>query len=66
MVRWTQRSNGVTDSAPKKDFGPIDKWREQSGLYKLGFDMESIKGLGLPFIAMIVPAILAILIWKYL
>jgi hypothetical protein len=60
------RSNAVTDSAPKKNFGPIDKWREMSGLYKLGFDIESIKGLTLPFVAMIVPAILALLIWKYL
>jgi hypothetical protein len=56
----------VTDPAPKKQFGPVDKFREQSGLYKLGFDFESMKGFGLPFIAMAVPIVLAILIWKYL
>ena len=56
----------MSDSAPKKQFGPVDKWREQSGLYKLGFDMESMKGFGLPFIAMAVPIVLAILIAKYL
>lgn len=56
----------MSDSAPKKDFGPIDKWREMSGLYKLGFDMESVKGFGLPFIAMAVPVILAVVIWKWL
>ena len=56
----------MSDSAPKKQFGPIDKFREQSGLYKLGFDFESMKGFGLPFIAMGVPIVLAILIWQFL
>ena len=51
---------------PQKNFGPVDKWREASGLYKLGFDAESFKGFVLPFLMMAVPAILAILIWKYL
>ena len=51
---------------PQKNFGPVDKWREASGLYKLGFDAESFKGLVLPFLIMIVPAIFAFLIWKYL
>ncbi len=55
-----------TDSDVKKHFGPIDKWREQSGLYKLGFSEESFKGLMFPFLAMIVPIILGILIWKFL
>lgn len=56
----------MSDSAPKKQFSPLDKFREQSGLYKLGFDMESVKGFGLPFLAMAVPIVLAILIWQYL
>lgn len=56
----------MSDSAPKKDFGPIDKWREASGLYKLGFDFESFKGFALPFIAMGVPILLALAIWKWL
>ena len=62
----TQGSTIVSESAPKKDFGPIDKWREMSGLYKFGFDFESFKGFALPFIAMAVPTILALAIWKWL
>lgn len=38
----------------KKDHGPVDMAREQSGLYKLGFDMDSMKGFMLPFIAIMV------------
>jgi hypothetical protein len=60
------RSNQVSNSAPKKDFGPIDKWHEMSGLYKLGFDFESLKGFMLPFMAMGVPIVLAFVIWKWL
>ena len=56
----------MSDSEPKKHFGPIDRWREMSGLYKLGFDPESFKGISLPFVAMVVPIILAVLIWKVL
>ena len=66
MERRFQESEPVSDSAPKKDFGPIDKWREASGLYKLGFDFESFKGFALPFIAMGVPILLALAIWKWL
>ena len=54
----------MTDSAPKKEFGPVDRFREKSGLYKLGFDMESVKGISFPFMAMVIPIILAIIIWK--
>jgi hypothetical protein len=56
----------VSNNAPEKNFGPVDKWREMSGLYKFGFDMESLKGFMLPFIAMAVPILLAIAIWKWL
>jgi hypothetical protein len=63
---WLQRSSTVSVNEPQKNFGPVDKWREASGLYKLGFDAESFKGLVLPFLIMIVPAIFAFLIWKYL
>jgi hypothetical protein len=61
-----QRRNTVSVNEPQKNFGPVDKWREASGLYKLGFDAESFKGFALPFMMMAVPAILAILIWKFL
>ncbi len=50
----------------EKDFGPIDSARERSGLYKLGFDPESFKGLMLPFILAGGGIIGAILISRYL
>lgn len=56
----------MSETVPEKRFGPIDKWREASGLYKLGFDAESFKGLMFPFLLMVVPVILAIAIWKWL
>ncbi|MBX3070313.1 MAG: hypothetical protein KF883_07475 [Thermomicrobiales bacterium] len=34
----------------EKSFGPVDSARERSGLYKLGFDPESLKGFMLPCI----------------
>ena len=56
----------MSDAEVKKDFGPIDRWREASGLYKLGFNEWSFKGLMFPFMVMIVPLVLGLLIWKYL
>ncbi len=56
----------VSESIPKKDFGPIDKWREMSGLYKLGFDPESFKGLMFPFILVGGFVVLGFLIWQFL
>jgi hypothetical protein len=38
----------------KKNVSIIDRWREMSGLYKLGFDPESVKGLGFPVILVLV------------
>ena len=37
-----------------------------SGLYKFGFDIESLKGFMFPFLAMGVPIVLAVAIWKWL
>ena len=54
------------DPNVKKDFGPIDKFREQSGLYKLGFSEESFKGFMFPFLAMVIPLLLGILIYTQL
>ena len=56
----------MTESAPKKVLSHLDRFREKSGLYKLGFDMESAKGISFPFIAMGLPIVLAILIWQFL
>ena len=35
----------------EKKVSPLDRWREMSGLYKLGIDPESAKGLAFPFVA---------------
>jgi hypothetical protein len=56
----------VSGQVPEKQFGPVDKWREMSGLYKLGFDPESFKGLMFPFLLMGGPIVLAILMWQFL
>ena len=56
----------MSANEPKKNFGPVDRWREASGLYKLGFDAESFKGFMLPFLCMAIPVVMALLIWKYL
>jgi hypothetical protein len=63
---WLQRRITVSANEPKKEFGPVDRWREASGLYKLGFDGESFKGFVLPFLCMAIPAVIALLIWRYL
>ena len=56
----------MSANEPKKEFGPVDRWREASGLYKLGFDGESFKGFMLPFLCMAIPAVIALVIWRYL
>ena len=63
---WLQRRNTVSANEPQKNFGPVDRCREASGLYKLGFDGESFKGFVLPFRGMAIPAVIALLIWRYL
>ena len=57
----------VSESRYDKEFGPLDKAREQSGLYKLGFERESAMGLLLPFILIgAVGGSLGLLIWLWL
>ena len=38
----------------EKKLSPVDRWRELSGLYKLGFDPASAMGLIFPFAVVIV------------
>ena len=38
----------------EKKLSLVDRWREKSGLYKLGFDPSSAMGLIFPFAAVIV------------
>ena len=56
----------MSESTPTKKFGPIDKWREMSGLYKLGFDLESFKGLMFPFILTSIFVVLGVVIYAWL
>jgi hypothetical protein len=52
---------------PKKQFGPIDMIRGKTGLYRLGFDEESVIGLLLPFLVVaMVGGVLGVLIWQVL
>jgi len=44
----------MSDSDYEKKVSTLDRWREMSGLYKLGFDPESAKGLAFPFVAVAV------------
>jgi hypothetical protein len=50
----------------EKDFGPIDSARERTGLYRLGFDLESLKGFILPFILTGAGIVGGLLIYFYL
>jgi hypothetical protein len=57
----------MTNRAPEKDFGPIDKWREASGIYKLGFERESFIGFILPFVIVaVIGGALGLLIYFWL
>jgi hypothetical protein len=57
----------MSDNSFEKDYGPIDRLRELSGVYELGFERESFLGFALPFV--IVTAIglpIGLLIWLWL
>jgi hypothetical protein len=57
----------MSEQPVQKHQGPIDKIKELSGVYGLGFEKESFMGLSLPFAIVIgVGGIGAILIMKWL
>lgn len=57
----------MSDGSLRKDHGPVDKVRDVTGLYKLGFEKESFLGLMLPFAIVIgIGGVLGILIWRFL
>lgn len=56
----------MSDQYFEKDFGPVDAARERSGLYRLGFDPESMKGFLLPFLLLGPAIVAAFLIARYL
>jgi hypothetical protein len=39
----------MSDNTAEKDHGPIDRFKEVSGIYGLGFERESFMGFMLPF-----------------
>jgi hypothetical protein len=43
----------VAENETKKKFGPLDRWKEASGIYRLGFERESFLGFMLPWILVI-------------
>jgi hypothetical protein len=48
---WT--GGTVTENGTKKQFGLIDRWKEASGIYGLGFERESFLGFMLPWVIVI-------------
>ncbi|MGH2532036.1 MAG: hypothetical protein ACRDJW_06980 [Thermomicrobiales bacterium] len=57
----------MSDNEYQKEYGPIDRIREASGIYELGFDQESMKGFLLPFIVVVAIGLpLGLLIWLWL
>jgi hypothetical protein len=57
----------VGDNTVEKDHGPLDRFKEVSGVYGLGFERESFLGFALPFaIVLIVGGLGGLLIWLWL
>lgn len=58
---------GMSDNRVEKDLGPVDRFREASGIYGLGFEKESFMGFALPFlIVAVIGGFGGLLIWKWL
>jgi hypothetical protein len=57
----------VTENGTKKQFGPIDRWKEASGIYGLGFERESFIGFALPWVIVLgVGGVLGAIIYFWL
>lgn len=57
----------MSENAVEKKRGPIDRLKEVSGIYGLGFDRESFLGFILPWVIVIgIGGLGALLIWKWL
>jgi hypothetical protein len=55
----------MSDGSYKKQHGLIDKARELSGIYRLGFEPESFLGLAIPIgFVIVVGGLLALIITK--
>ncbi|MFL5759266.1 MAG: hypothetical protein ACJ789_05985 [Thermomicrobiales bacterium] len=57
----------MAENGTEKHFGPIDRIKEITGIYSLGFERESVAGFLLPWIIFIVLcAVLGAVIAYYL
>jgi hypothetical protein len=57
----------MADQPAKKHHSPVDRVKEVSGIYGLGFDKDSFMGFSLPFIIVIlIGGVGGVLIWKWL
>ena len=64
-LAWT--GGTVAENGTRKQFGIIDRWKEASGIYGLGFERESFIGFMLPWIIVLgVGGLLAAIIYFWL
>jgi hypothetical protein len=57
----------MSENRVEKDHGPVDRLKEVSGIYGLGFERESFMGFALPFlIVIVIGGFGGLLIWKWL
>jgi hypothetical protein len=57
----------MSENRVEKDFGPVDRVKEVSGIYGLGFEKESFMGFALPFLFVaVIGGFGGLLIWKWL
>jgi hypothetical protein len=40
----------MSDNGVQKEYGPVDRLKDVSGIYGLGFEKESFMGFALPFV----------------
>ncbi|MER3439044.1 MAG: hypothetical protein C4346_16455 [Chloroflexota bacterium] len=58
---------GMTNESYRKRHGLIDRIKEATGIYGLGFERESFIGFILPWlIVLVIGGLGALLIWKWL
>jgi hypothetical protein len=50
LVPFAWTGGTVTENGTNKQFGLIDRWKEASGIYGLGFERESFLGFMLPWV----------------
>ena len=57
----------MSEERVEKDHGPIDQFKQVTGVYGLGFERESFLGFALPFaIVLGIGGVLGFIIWQFL